>query len=71
MFSYSLATQDYEHMGRAFCETLVDFTDENPTKVNRAKRFVKKMRRRERRARKKEAKLKKLAEECITLVEDR
>lgn len=26
-------TQDYEGMGRAFCETLLDFCDENPAKV--------------------------------------
>ncbi|XP_039226019.1 cytosolic carboxypeptidase Nna1 isoform X5 [Drosophila yakuba] len=25
-------TQDYEHMGRAFCETLLDYCDENPNK---------------------------------------
>lgn len=49
-------------MGRAFCETLMDYTDENPNKVNRAKRWLKKTRRKERRARKKEAKLRKLAE---------
>ncbi|XP_070062704.1 cytosolic carboxypeptidase Nna1 isoform X4 [Drosophila virilis] len=26
-------TQDYEHMGRAFCETLLDYCDENPNKI--------------------------------------
>lgn len=52
--------KDYEHMGRAFCETLMDYTDENSTKVNRCLRRVKKIRRRERKARKKAAKLKKL-----------
>lgn len=26
-------TQDYEAMGRAFCETLLDFCDEDPSKV--------------------------------------
>ncbi|XP_061386765.1 cytosolic carboxypeptidase 2-like, partial [Musca vetustissima] len=25
-------TQDYEHMGRAFCETLLDYCDDNPNK---------------------------------------
>lgn len=25
-------TQDYEGLGRAFCETLLDFCDENPNK---------------------------------------
>ncbi|XP_030246169.1 uncharacterized protein LOC108655510 isoform X4 [Drosophila navojoa] len=25
--------QDYEHMGRAFCETLLDYCDENPNKI--------------------------------------
>ncbi|KAH8266363.1 hypothetical protein KR038_007040 [Drosophila bunnanda] len=27
------STQDYEHMGRAFCETLLDYCDENPNKI--------------------------------------
>lgn len=26
-------TQDFEAMGRAFCETLLDFSDEDPSKV--------------------------------------
>lgn len=53
-------------MGRAFCETLMDYTDDNSTKVNRCLRRVKKIRRRERKARKKAAKLKKLAlEGCV------
>lgn len=26
-------TQDYEHMGRLFCQTLLDFYDEDPRKV--------------------------------------
>lgn len=50
-------------MGRAFCETLMDFSDENPTKVIRMRRRLKKIRRRERRARKKLAALKKLESE--------
>lgn len=25
--------QDFENMGRAFCETLIDFCDEEPSKV--------------------------------------
>lgn len=57
-------TQDYEHLGRAFCETLMDYSDDNPIKVNRAKKIrlrIKKLRKRERRARK-AAKQKKLAE---------
>lgn len=57
-------------MGRAFCETLMDYADDNPTKVNRFLRRVKKIRRRERKARKKAAKLKKLAEGCIVVEGD-
>lgn len=57
-------TQDYEHIGRAFCETLMDYADENPIKVYKFKKRIKKIRRRERRL-EKAAKLKKLAEECI------
>ncbi|KAG7207959.1 hypothetical protein KM043_009543 [Ampulex compressa] len=30
------STQDYEQIGKAFCETLLDFYDDNPTKTNRA-----------------------------------
>lgn len=26
-------TQDYEHMGRLFCQTLLDFYDDDPRKV--------------------------------------
>lgn len=26
-------TLDYEHMGRSFCQTLLDFYDEDPKKV--------------------------------------
>ena len=26
-------TQDYEAMGRAFCETLLDYCDDDPSKV--------------------------------------
>lgn len=26
-------TQDYEAMGRAFCETLLDYSDDDPSKV--------------------------------------
>lgn len=60
--------QDYEHMGRAFCETLLDYYDDTPTKVNKRSRFlrkIKKIRKREKRERKAQ-KLKKLAEQgCI------
>ncbi|XP_055844593.1 cytosolic carboxypeptidase Nna1 isoform X3 [Episyrphus balteatus] len=31
------STGDYEHMGRAFCETLLDYCDENPNKVRKKK----------------------------------
>lgn len=42
-------------MGRAFCETLMDYYDENPVKVNRVRKCtikVKRMRRLERKLRK-------------------
>jgi len=28
-------TQDYEQMGRHFCETLLDYCDQDPSKVRR------------------------------------
>lgn len=60
--------QDYEHMGRAFCETLLDYCDENPNKVKRhAKLFkqIKKIRKREKREQK-ALKLQKMADQgCI------
>lgn len=43
--------QDYEHIGRAFCETLLDYADENPNKVKKRfklKKKIKKMRKHER-----------------------
>ncbi|XP_033238547.1 cytosolic carboxypeptidase Nna1 isoform X5 [Drosophila pseudoobscura] len=58
-------TQDYEHMGRAFCETLLDYCDENPNKVKRhAKlyRQIKKIRKREKREQK-ALKLQKMADQ--------
>ncbi|XP_070132656.1 cytosolic carboxypeptidase Nna1 isoform X2 [Drosophila bipectinata] len=58
-------TQDYEHMGRAFCETLLDYCDENPNKVKRhAKLFrqIKKIRKREKREQK-ALKLQKMADQ--------
>lgn len=42
-------------MGRAFCETLLDYSDENPVKVKRNEKLrarIKKIRKRERRQRK-------------------
>uniref|UniRef100_A0A1I8PWI4 Peptidase M14 domain-containing protein n=1 Tax=Stomoxys calcitrans TaxID=35570 RepID=A0A1I8PWI4_STOCA len=63
-------TQDYEHMGRAFCETLLDYCDDNPNKVKRNAKLlkrIKKIRKREKREQK-ALKLKKLAEqECLRL----
>lgn len=60
--------QDYEQIGRAFCETLLDYSDESPTKVKRQMKIIKqikKIRKREKREQK-ALKLKKLAEqECI------
>lgn len=52
-FSFFLShlPKDYEHLGRVFCETLMDFSDENPTKVIKLKKTLKKMRKLERRKR--------------------
>ncbi|XP_017141205.1 cytosolic carboxypeptidase Nna1 isoform X8 [Drosophila miranda] len=63
-------TQDYEHMGRAFCETLLDYCDENPNKVKRhAKlyRQIKKIRKREKREQK-ALKLQKMADQILNLL---
>lgn len=56
--------QDYEHIGRAFCETLMDYSDENPIKVNRIIKLFKRLKKQRRREKKlrKLAKLKKLEE---------
>lgn len=43
--------KDYEHLGRVYCETLMDFSDDNPTKVIKLKKTLKKMRKLERRRR--------------------
>lgn len=46
-----LIFQDYEHIGRAFCETLLDYADENPNKVTKRMKLrkkIKKMRKAER-----------------------
>lgn len=43
--------KDYEHLGRVFCETLMDFSDDNPNKVIKLKKTLKKMRKLERRKR--------------------
>lgn len=43
--------QDYEHIGRGFCETLLDYGDENPNKVTKRMKLrkkIKKMRKTER-----------------------
>ncbi|KAH8385735.1 hypothetical protein KR093_010012, partial [Drosophila rubida] len=66
-------TQDYEHMGRAFCETLLDYCDENPNKVKRhAKLFkqIKKIRKREKREQK-ALKLQKMADQGCILRENK
>ncbi len=58
--------QDYEHIGRAFCETLMDYSDENPIKVKkreRIKKILKRMRKKERKLRKAAKLEKKLAKE--------
>jgi hypothetical protein len=44
--------QDYEQLGRAFCETLMDYYDDNPLKVNKLMPHLKKMRKEQRKARK-------------------
>lgn len=62
--------QDFEHLGRAFCETLMDYYDENPIKVKRVKiylKYLKRIRKRERKARKAAKKAKKLAEDQLLL----
>uniref|UniRef100_A0A182JUW6 Peptidase M14 domain-containing protein n=1 Tax=Anopheles christyi TaxID=43041 RepID=A0A182JUW6_9DIPT len=46
------STADYEHIGRAYCETLMDYYDDNPIKVNYYLRRIKKIRKREKRLRK-------------------
>uniref|UniRef100_A0A1A9VWF8 Peptidase M14 domain-containing protein n=1 Tax=Glossina austeni TaxID=7395 RepID=A0A1A9VWF8_GLOAU len=62
------STMDYEHMGRVFCETLLDYSDENPNKVKKQTKLIKmikKIRKREKREQK-ALKLKKLNDqECI------
>lgn len=55
-------------MGRAFCETLLDYYDEHPTKVNKRSKLLKKIKRIRRREKRehKAQKLKILAEQgCI------
>ncbi|KAG5685061.1 hypothetical protein PVAND_014262 [Polypedilum vanderplanki] len=46
------STMDYEQLGRAFCETLMDYYDDNPLKVNKFMPLLKKMRKEQRKARK-------------------
>lgn len=58
--------KDYEHLGRAFCETLMDYYDENPIKVkkfNNAVKICKRKRRKEKKLKKAAKIAKKLAEE--------
>lgn len=46
-----MVSQDFEQIGRAFCETLLDYSDENPNKVMKRlklKKKIKKMRKHER-----------------------
>ncbi|XP_030246170.1 cytosolic carboxypeptidase Nna1 isoform X5 [Drosophila navojoa] len=35
--------QDYEHMGRAFCETLLDYCDENPNKERLRSKIIERL----------------------------
>lgn len=63
-FSHS---QDYEHLGRAFCETLMDYYDDNPLKVNNRNNLLtslKQTRKVERKARK-ALKAQRMAEKLI------
>jgi hypothetical protein len=57
--------QDYEHIGRAFCETLMDFYDDSQVKVNSAYKRIVKIRKKEKKIRK-ATKAKKLAETQAT-----
>lgn len=55
VFKQQIFTQDYEHLGRAFCETLMDYYDDNPLKVNKRTNLltsIKQTRKAERKARK-------------------
>lgn len=52
MYHYYRYQQDYEQLGRAFCETLMDYYDDNPLKVNKIVKDIKKMRKEQRKARK-------------------
>lgn len=54
-------SQDYENIGRSFCETLLDYADESPNKVIEMRRQIKNMRRRERKLRR--ARMKRIAAE--------
>lgn len=36
-------SQDFEQIGRGFCETLLDYSDENPNKVLKRRIFLKKI----------------------------
>jgi hypothetical protein len=52
---FSHSKKDYEHLGRAFCETLMDYYDDNPLKVNKRINLLsnlKQLRKAERKARK-------------------
>uniref|UniRef100_A0A336MBI9 CSON013163 protein n=1 Tax=Culicoides sonorensis TaxID=179676 RepID=A0A336MBI9_CULSO len=42
------STADFEHIGRAYCETLMDYYDDNPVKVNKYLKIIDKMRKKER-----------------------
>lgn len=66
------STADYELMGRAFCETLLDYYDDNPVKVKKRDRVFKRLKRirKQERRLKKAARLKKLAEEGCILSEN-
>lgn len=43
LISYFPLTQDFEQIGRGFCETLLDYSDENPNKVLKRRICLKKL----------------------------
>lgn len=60
--------QDFEHLGRAYCETLMDYYDDNPVKVNRFLKLIEKIRKKERKMKRALKAAKK--NQCTTLSTD-
>lgn len=61
--------QDFEHIGRAYCETLMDYYDDNPVKVNKFLIRLDKIRKNERKMKRilKQTKKKELADSNAAL----